>query len=111
IIYGVAVLLLSTLAISSLPNPWQLVGAGGVYVVATLGVIIYRTVQAGWASVRRSASIVGLIALGCLLAGWGLSFMHGTLVTNPFFGVLLGLLLAGTGRVLFPTDGPVKSPA
>jgi hypothetical protein len=108
IIYGVAVLLASTLALSALPEPWALVGAGGVYALVTAGVIVNRTMLVGWAGVRRRAGIVGLIALGVAVAGYALSFMKQPLVSNPFFGVLLGVLLAGSGRTLFPMDEDTK---
>jgi hypothetical protein len=111
VIYGVAVLLASTLALSTLPSPWQVAGAAGVYLAATLGVIVYRTAQWGWPAMRRRTGLVGLVALGVTAAGWGLSFMKRPLVNNPFFGVLLGILLAGTGRILFPPEGDTRPAA
>lgn len=109
IIYGVSVLMATTLALSALPEPLRIGGAAAVYVLATAGVIVQRTLSRGWAAVRRSAGIVGLIAVGVGAAGFGLSFMKQPLALNPFLGALLGVLLAGSGRVLFPTDARPKA--
>ncbi len=111
IMYGLALLVAITLALGSLPAGWQIGGAAAAYVVATAGVIVYRVYGRGWASVKRAAGICGLIALGVAAGGFGLSFMKQPLASNPFVGALIGVLLAGSGRVLFPTDGQPKPAA
>lgn len=106
ILYGVVVLVVATLALSALPDPWRVPGAGIAYAVATLAVIVYLVMHRGWAAMRRRVGIVGLITAGVAAAGIALAlFVKGSLATNPLIGILLGLLLAGTGRTLFPPEG------